>query len=308
MRALGLRGATAGDHKRPRTTIPGKDTRPEDQLNRDFTAPAPDTRWVADITYVPTWVGFVYVAFVMDLYSRRVVGWRVSPTLRSDLRPGRLRAGDLAAPQDRARPGRAGPSLRPRRASTCRFVTPNASTRPASPPRSAPSATRTTTPPPRRSTGSSRPNSSDASALANPRARRVRGPQMGRLVQPATSALLVRRHPTQRVRNHLLRCQHTFPDARRGSTPDSPLNPGRFSNGKCRRCNQTKEAPGWRTRVTHLQLGDHQHGNDHQHGSDLTPPGESGDSVWCITLTSGDCPANGVSGRHADAGRREGGH
>ena len=85
MRALGLRGATAGDHKRPRTTIPGKDARPQDALNRDFTAPAPDTRWVADITYVPTWVGFVYVAFVMDLYSRRIVGWRVSPTLRSDL-------------------------------------------------------------------------------------------------------------------------------------------------------------------------------------------------------------------------------
>ncbi|MFC8504746.1 IS3 family transposase, partial [Pedococcus sp. NPDC057267] len=85
MRALGLRGATAGDHKRPRTTIPGRDTRPEDQLKRDFTAAAPDTRWVADITYVPTWAGFVYVAFVMDLYSRRIVGWRVSSTLRSDL-------------------------------------------------------------------------------------------------------------------------------------------------------------------------------------------------------------------------------
>jgi putative transposase len=85
MRALGLRGATAGDHKRPRTTIPGKDARPEDQLNRDFTAPAPDTRWVADITYVPTWAGFVYVAFVMDLYSRRILGWRVASTLRSDL-------------------------------------------------------------------------------------------------------------------------------------------------------------------------------------------------------------------------------
>ena len=84
MRALGLRGATAGDHKRPRTTIPGKDTRPEDQLNRDFTAPAPDTRWVADITYVPTWVGFVYVAFVMDLYSRRIVGWRVSTSMHTE--------------------------------------------------------------------------------------------------------------------------------------------------------------------------------------------------------------------------------
>ena len=85
MKALGLKGAVAGDHKRPRTTIPGVDRRPEDALNRDFSASAPNTRWVADITYVPTWVGFVYVAFVLDLYSRRIVGWRVSASLRSDL-------------------------------------------------------------------------------------------------------------------------------------------------------------------------------------------------------------------------------
>ena len=85
MKALGLRGAVAGDHKKPVTTIPGVDYRPEDALNRDFTAPAPDTRWVADITYVPTWAGFVYVAFVTDLFSRRIVGWRVSASLRTDL-------------------------------------------------------------------------------------------------------------------------------------------------------------------------------------------------------------------------------
>jgi len=85
MSALGYVGATAGDHKKPRTTIPGKDYRPQDALNRDFTADAPNTRWVADITYVATWIGFVYVAFVMDLFSRRVVGWRVSSSLRSDL-------------------------------------------------------------------------------------------------------------------------------------------------------------------------------------------------------------------------------
>ncbi|KGN36223.1 transposase [Knoellia aerolata DSM 18566] len=85
MRALGLRGATAGDHKKPRTTIPATDHRPEDALNRDFSAAAPNTRWVADITYVPTWVGFVYVAFVLDLFSRRIVGWRVSASLRTDL-------------------------------------------------------------------------------------------------------------------------------------------------------------------------------------------------------------------------------
>ena len=84
MKALGLRGAVAGDHKKPRTTIPALD-HPEDALNRDFSAPAPDTRWVADITYVPTWAGFVYVAFVLDLFSRRIVGWRVSASLRTDL-------------------------------------------------------------------------------------------------------------------------------------------------------------------------------------------------------------------------------
>ena len=85
MHVLGLKGAVAGDHKKPRTTIPATDDRPEDALNRDFSAAAPDTRWVADITYVPTWAGFVYVAFVLDLFSRRVVGWRVSASLRTDL-------------------------------------------------------------------------------------------------------------------------------------------------------------------------------------------------------------------------------
>ncbi|WP_232549970.1 IS3 family transposase [Propioniciclava soli] len=85
MKALGLTGAVAGDHKRARTTIPGRDHRPEDSLNRDFTAQRPNQRWVADITYVPTWCGFVYVAFVLDLYARRIVGWRVASTLRTGL-------------------------------------------------------------------------------------------------------------------------------------------------------------------------------------------------------------------------------
>ena len=85
MAALGLRGAVAGDHKRPAITIPGSGHRPEDALERDFSAEAPDSRWVADITYVPTWSGFVYVAFVLDLFSRRIVGWRVSTSLRTDL-------------------------------------------------------------------------------------------------------------------------------------------------------------------------------------------------------------------------------
>jgi putative transposase len=84
MAACGLAGAVRGKVKR--TTVAAEvAARPGDLLDRDFTAPAPDRRWVADITYVATWTGFVYVAFVLDLYSRRVVGWRVSNSLRTDL-------------------------------------------------------------------------------------------------------------------------------------------------------------------------------------------------------------------------------
>jgi transposase InsO family protein len=84
MRALGLSGAVRGRTKR--TTVPAEvAARPGDLLERDFTATAPNQRWVADITYVATWHGFCYVAFVLDLYSRRIVGWRVSNSLRTDL-------------------------------------------------------------------------------------------------------------------------------------------------------------------------------------------------------------------------------
>jgi putative transposase len=84
MRAAGLAGAVRGRVKR--TTVPAElAARPGDLLQRDFTAPAPNRRWVADITYVATWAGFVYVAFVTDLFSRRIVGWRASTTLRTDL-------------------------------------------------------------------------------------------------------------------------------------------------------------------------------------------------------------------------------
>jgi hypothetical protein len=85
MSDLHLRGVVRGKTKR--TTIPADPVgdRPRDLLDRDFTATAPNQRWVADITYVATWTGFVYVAFVSDLFSRRIVGWRASTSLRSDL-------------------------------------------------------------------------------------------------------------------------------------------------------------------------------------------------------------------------------
>jgi putative transposase len=78
MRELGIRGASAG-RKRPPTTVPGDPAdRPSDLLDRCFDAAAPNRRWVADITYVRTYSGWVYTAFVMDLFARRILGWQVA--------------------------------------------------------------------------------------------------------------------------------------------------------------------------------------------------------------------------------------
>ena len=85
MREMGLRGAIRG-RKYKRTTIGDEAApRPADLVQRDFTADRPNRLWVADLTYVATWVGFVYVAFITDVFSRKIVGWRVSNSLRSDL-------------------------------------------------------------------------------------------------------------------------------------------------------------------------------------------------------------------------------
>ena len=79
MRDLGLRGVIRG--KRVRTTVSDKTAPcPLDHVNRQFSAPAPNMLWVSDYTYVATWAGFVYVAFVIDTYARRIVGWRASRT------------------------------------------------------------------------------------------------------------------------------------------------------------------------------------------------------------------------------------
>jgi putative transposase len=84
MSDLGLRGVRRGAFK-VTTTPDGRALRPADLVDRDFRATRPNQLWVADITYVATWNGFVYVAFVTDVFSRRIVGWRVSRSLRSDL-------------------------------------------------------------------------------------------------------------------------------------------------------------------------------------------------------------------------------
>ena len=80
----GLQGASR--RKKWRTTKRAKDARPApDLVERDFAVDGPDQLWVADITYVPTWSGFLYLAVVVDAYSRRVVGWSMETHLRTDL-------------------------------------------------------------------------------------------------------------------------------------------------------------------------------------------------------------------------------
>lgn len=84
MRELGLAGAVRG--KRARTTRPSDvGERPADLVARAFSAPAPNRLWVADLTYVSTWSGFAYIAFIIDAFSRGIVGWRVATSLRTDL-------------------------------------------------------------------------------------------------------------------------------------------------------------------------------------------------------------------------------
>ena len=85
MRQMGLRGTVRGRAWKTTTIVDEDAQRPADLVQRNFTADRPNQLWVADITYVATWAGFVYVAFVTDVFSRKIVGWRVSRSLRSDL-------------------------------------------------------------------------------------------------------------------------------------------------------------------------------------------------------------------------------
>jgi putative transposase len=85
MRQEGLRGVQRG--RKPRTTTHDEKAadRAQDLVNRDFTANRPDQLWVADLTYVRTWHGFAYLAFILDVYARMLVGWQLATHMRSDL-------------------------------------------------------------------------------------------------------------------------------------------------------------------------------------------------------------------------------
>lgn len=84
MRAMGLAGAVRG-RAWITTTAASEGGRPADLVDRHFVATRPNQLWVSDLTYVATWSGFVYVAFVIDVFARRIVGWRVSASMRTDL-------------------------------------------------------------------------------------------------------------------------------------------------------------------------------------------------------------------------------
>jgi transposase InsO family protein len=84
MRSLGLHGVVRG--RKCRTTIADETAeRPLDRVNRQFQASRPNQLWVADFTYVATWAGFVYVAFVIDVFARRIIGWRVARSMHAEL-------------------------------------------------------------------------------------------------------------------------------------------------------------------------------------------------------------------------------
>ncbi|WP_218171482.1 IS3 family transposase, partial [Streptomyces mirabilis] len=84
MRELGIEGVIRGQRRRTTVAEPSA-PRPPDLVDRDVTASRPDQLWVADMTYVRTWPGWVYVAFVLDVYSRMIVGWQVANHMRTEL-------------------------------------------------------------------------------------------------------------------------------------------------------------------------------------------------------------------------------
>jgi transposase InsO family protein len=155
MRQLGLQGVRRG--KAVRTTIAdSKAPCPLDRVNRQFRAGRPHQLWVSDFTYVSTWQGWVYVAFVVDVFSRRIVGWRQSSSMHTEFVLDALEQ----ALYDRKPPEDGGWRTTPTGVrNTCPSATANAWPKPASSSQWAPRTTAMTTRLPRPSTGSTRPRS-----------------------------------------------------------------------------------------------------------------------------------------------------
>ena len=195
MRAMGLAGVIRG--KPVRTTIGDRSAPcPRDHVNRQFRAPAPDMLWVSDFTYVATWAGFVYVAFVIDTFARRIVGWRASRTAHAgfvldaleqalhDRRP--THSGGLIHHSDR---GSQYVSIRYTERLAEAGIEPSVGSvgdsydKRLGRDHQRPLQSRSHTP---------------AWTLAQLRGCRIRDPQMGRLVQPSAAARTYRQYPARR--------------------------------------------------------------------------------------------------------------
>ena len=226
MRAMGLRGAVRG--KTVKTTLQNPALScPLDRVNREFHAPAPDRLWVSDFTYVATWQGFAHVAFVIDAYARRIVGWRVSRSatagfvldaLEQAIHQRRPEKGaGLVAHSDRGsqylairyteRLAEAG--IAPSVGSTGRQLRQRAG-------RDRDRALQDRGDPPPR-------------ALARPRGGRVRHPRVGPLVQPPSAPRADRTRPARRGRGRLPRADGRHERSGITQTKSPPANPGRFT-------------------------------------------------------------------------------
>jgi putative transposase len=169
MRAEGLEGVQRGKKKRTTVADEAALEQPRDLVQRDFTASGPNEKWVADITYLRTWNGFVYLAFILDCYSRMIVGWQLATHLRSELV---LDALEMANGLRRPEAGLIAHSDRGSH-NTRAYATPTGSTSSARHRRSAPAATPTTT----------QERTRRRPALPQLRARRARDAQLDRLLQ-----------------------------------------------------------------------------------------------------------------------------
>ena len=147
MRAAGLRGAPPGPPVRHHPAGPAAASGRRTWSTATSPPTAPNQLWVVDFTYVPTWSGMAFTAFVSDVFSRRIVGWRTAAVDAHRAAAGRPGDGAVdPGPGPASEPARrADPPLRRRRRSTPRSATPTGSPTPARSPRSAPSATATTT-------------------------------------------------------------------------------------------------------------------------------------------------------------------
>ena len=225
MKAMSIQGVRRG-RRTVTTRAEEAMERPRDAVNRNFKVARPNALWVADLTYVATWRGFVYVAFVIDAYARRIVGWRVSKSLRTDLALDALEQ----ALYDRKRQSteRADPSQR----SWCSVLVDTLHG--ASVGRGDHVFGRQRRRLVRQRPGGDRrwviQDRSDPSAgsLEKRRGCRVRDVGLGGLVQPQASARTDRRYPARGERDRVLSATG---GARHGSltqTNESPVNPGRF--------------------------------------------------------------------------------